>query len=738
MKKANSFKYLLHSTVALSLMASLSTAPAIGQDDDAARDDEASEDDNVDVIIVSARRKDENIQDVPISISVFNEEQLRLDRIDNFDDLATRIPNLAFGPTGNGPFTSQSITVRGISGGGTTGVYIDATPVGENWRPRLFDIERVEILRGPQGTLFGVGSMGGTIIYTSKKADPNEFSGAVRGTVATVKEGGQNYVIDGAVNIPLVEDELGLRVSAFYEDLTGTLEKTVLEPEPGAPSLIEDIDQRLSYGYNVVLEWTPTSNFYLRPRFLYQRFSLGDQTFRDSSPSNHAFTRRFDVREEASDWFWLASVEGGIRLDFGEIVIQSSKLERSTWEREDFTTFADLLFDQIAGSIVQAHGTGSQWTQEGKFVSDFDSPFQITLGAFYNRINDFGFWPPTIVLGLGDFVGDPGNDNAFELFANTRTRSWAVFGEASYALTDRLIVTAGGRYFKHDTTFTIERSGAFAGIDPPPATTRDDGFTPRFSLAWTATDDLTIYAQAAQGFRLGGTNTPNPANQTPECEAAAMEQFGTTPDKWDPDTLWNYEGGVKAQLLNNKVGMNASVFYVDWTGLPQTVLIPECPGAFTTNTAKAVSKGFEYELRVQPLDGLTGFVGVGYVDSEITDAGASGVPTGPFIQVPKWTLNSNLQYTHSVSNLGDLYARATYRYVGASRGRLSGTTRPEYALIGLRAGLNLDRVEFGVYADNLTNRQVNFGRIAPLSIETVPRFVSNRPRTIGADIRYSF
>lgn len=752
-------KAALAATAGLSILAGVAAAPASAQvveEQEAApgepftTDPEAVIPDRR-VIVVTARKREELLLDVPISIAVIDKEKLEQQRIYELFDYATRVPNLSFGHTGDGSFTNQSISIRGVQGGGTTALYIDNVPVGESWNPRVVDFERIEVLRGPQGSLFGVGSMGGQIRFITGGADTNDFAAKFHGAAGFVYEGDMDIEVDGTVNFPLIEDKLGLRLTGFSHWHSGVLERTVDDPfvtdnDPFTPEdefTIDNVDNERAYGGIATLTFTPTPNFYVQPQFMYQRVEFDHLPFRDISPDNFEIVRINDIREPQFDWWWIASLEIGLETDFGNFLSASSKLKRRIRETEDFSEWIRSIVDPsfTGDSFIQATGRGNQYTQEFRFNSDFESPFQITTGLWYSHVNDFGIWPPAIAEGLSEFFGA---DNIFDLFANTQADEYAVFGEASFEIVDGLILTGGGRYtIDLDVDFTRFDGGLFGSNTLQEQERSQSGFDPRISLSYELDDQFNFYAQAAKGRRAGGFNTPLPSL----CDADIAALGITQADTFEGDSLWNYEIGAKSVLAGGALSLSGAAFFIDWDGIPQTVALPTCGFTFTTNTSSAESKGFELEAIIQPSRSLRADLGVGFVDAEITDpGGAIAIEEGDrFQQVPQWTVSGSLEYTRPISNEAEFFALGSYRYVDSSVSFVNAGTReprvrPSYEIVDLRGGIRWDRIELALFADNLFNEHVNLSDNRSLAVELAgrPRIVTNRPRVVGASIRVNY
>ena len=715
-------------------------------------------------IVVTATRRAQSVQDVGLSLTAIGSKDIEARGINDFFDYGSTIPNLSFGAVGDGALANRSVSIRGIQGNGTTGFYIDETPIEESIDPRIVDIERIEVLRGPQGTLFGARSMGGTVRIITKQPDFNGYSGRVRGRVSTTKEGGANYLVDGAVNIPLIEGRLAARVLGFYQYDEGVFDRAFgaitsgagyPTNVPAATDVNENVDDQTAYGGQLSLLWQPTDRLSITPRVLYQKVELDGLPFAENDTDN--FTQRaiFNNAEGGEDEYVLTTLTAKYDAGFGEFVAASSYFDRETFEFEDLSAFVLSfagtpafggpfgLTEPIESTIFQTLGLES-FVQEVRFVSDFDGPFQFTIGGFYSDREEIeNFEPPALAPGLSPIFG---SDLIFMSQTTSEVKEKAFFGEASYDLTNTLTVIAGIRVFDSEITFSDRQSGIVVG--PTEAMTAgvqsEDGVNLKFSAEWKPNNDLLVYATAAEGFRLGGVNTPPPlATCGDDLEAAGIAAQST--QTFDSDSLWNYEIGAKSTILGGRVNANAAAFFIEWDDIQQTQLLG-CGFSFQTNAGAAQSKGVELELSAQVTDGFDLGVNVGYNDAEITQGGTGlAFAVGdPVQQVPEWTVSANAAYEFQINNQIDGFMRGDIAYIGESFSATNDAANPrlreDYTILNFRSGIRAQTLNLTFFIDNLTNEIGNLGDSRSLAAE-IPgreRLNVNRPRTIGLEVRKNF
>ena len=703
----------------------------------------------IEEIIVTATKREASIQDVPVSMTAFTSEDLEKLGAVEFFDYATAVPNLSFGFAGEGRQTSRQFQIRGIFGSDTSALYINDTPVPVTMDPRVLDVDRIEILRGPQGSLFGSRSMGGLVRLHTKTPDYEEMSTKVHARVGSVAEGGEDYQIDGSVNIPMDNGMGAVRVSAYYLRDAGFLNR-IVDPDAsqvlgGATSGDEytssEINEDETIGLQLVGQFEVTDNLMLRPEFLYQKFESDGPAFVDNEIDNFDKVRQFNVAEEGLDEWLVVSLTAEIGLERGEIVSSTSFFNRETSDLEDGTLAISVAGLGTEPVLTYEVGDEDRFTQEIRYVSSLDGPLQYIVGGFYQEIDRTGGFPPESKIAPGSFFDIrgwiPAGTSFFYLLADSTRQELGVFGELSYDFSDAWTATLGGRWFDVEAEASRTDGGALFGVfyGIPGGEIRggtfdqsESGFNPRLGLQFAASEDVNLFANVAKGFRPGGVNNG----------AGACAVLGNPiPSSFDSDSVWNYEVGAKSRLMDGSLTLNATFFHMQWEDYRAATL--RCPFGFggSENTGEAESQGFELDILAVPADGLTLSLGVGYTDAEITDAGAAlSIEQGdPLPNVPEWTGIAAIDQSFDLQGEMEGYWYADYRYVGKSISR-NGLDRPSYSLVTLRAGVRTGSWDVSIFADNLTDEQANLADPNELS-DGLDLLAVNRPRTIGVDLRFS-
>ena len=686
-------------------------------------------------IIVTAQKRSENEQSVPMSMTTFSSATLEQKSINDFFDYATKVPNLAFAPTGDGVGTARTVSIRGISGQNVTGFYIDDVPLPDSVDPRVLDIDHIEVLRGPQGTLYGARSMGGTVRLITKTPELTHASGDVHAGVSDTSNTVEpNYTFDGTVNIPIVTDRVAVRLTGFYDNQAGWFKRSFCtDPSTAGTTCfplsttgrttLDNIAQADTYGGSVSFTIKLTDNLTITPRAMTQRaeyngFPLAD--FNTTPGNGIGFpvpssappplpkpllsqdltqARFFNIPEGGSDLWHLSSLSLHWNTGIGEFVSSTAYFDRNVDEQEDQSEFIWAAITSGAGALpqpgpIQEIKRYQRFVEEARFASQLPGPVQFVAGVFYSdfhgRLPFASLYPPSEVPGLDAIItgGPPNNPDGFPnlVFAqdfHTDVKEPAVFGEVSWDITHALKATVGLRWYQVKTASSGFEEGLAVGggkIISPEVTDTENGTNPKFELDYHFDPDKMVYALGSKGFRPGGVvpivppGTPNTPN---DCVAAlAQVNPNLTLDdtrSFHSDSLWNYEIGTKTSWLDRRLTLNAAGFYIKWKNIQQPVLL-QCGFQFIANAGAAESKGGELELRAAATEHLSLSLGAGYQNAKITEAGESAQAVGsPVFDVPKWTGNSSLAYITPVSGPWNLVAELDYAYVGSSFSSSNGT-----------------------------------------------------------------
>jgi iron complex outermembrane recepter protein len=689
----------------------------------------------LETIVVTAEKRSETEQTVPLSMTTFSSAALEQKSINNFFDYATKVPNLAFAPTGDGVSTARTVSIRGISGDNVTGFYIDDTPLPDSIDPRVLDVDHIEVLRGPQGTLYGARSMGGVVRIITKDPNLSTFDATIHGGVSDTAHTDQpNYTGDAVVNIPLIQDHVALRLSGFYDSQAGYFKRSFCTDPAAAMNgtctplattgitTVDNVAAINTYGGAASLTIKPIDALTITPRAMLQKttyngfpmadyLSMPDNGYgypvpsgpytlpQAMTPNNFTQARFFDVPEGGYDSWGLYSIGVHWKTDVGELVSSTAYFDRTVDETEDETDFVYAAITSNfpggqpqPGSITEIKKY-QRFVQEVRFASDFKGPVQFVAGGFYSdfhgRLPFAAYYPPATVPGLDATLGGPNNpDYANLIFASdykTDIKEPAVFGEVSFEPMDALKLTAGLRWYQVKTSIEGYEEGLATGGGPaivtPPIETTESGTNPKFEADYRITPDQMVYVNVAKGFRPGGLVPIVPPGQpgtATDC-VAALKQVDpniTIQDtsSFKSDSLWNYELGAKTAWLDHRLTFNAAAFYIKWNDIQQQILL-SCGFQYRANAGAAVSKGGEMEVHARPTEPLELSLGVGYQNAKITEASESSPQAvgSPIYQVPDWTGNAAVSYTTSLTASWKMVSGADYSYIGRS---FSGNNDP--------------------------------------------------------------
>lgn len=722
--------------------------PAVAQSTSSANAEEATGNE----IIVTARKRTETLQDIPSSIAAIGNEQISKLGADSLEEFAGQTPGLSL--TGNR--ANSQIVLRGVTTGPvnqdqaeikeTVGLYLDETPIAvQRFSPnlKLYDLDRVEVLRGPQGTLYGAGSMAGAIRLITRKPDASDFSASAKGELASVSHGGTTRTIDGMVNVPIVPDVLAVRAVGFWKHNAGFIDNVTTGQD--------DVNWEESKGGRLAARLTPSSATTVDALVSYQRS-------RHNARSVYAeeagyLNTTVAVNEPYVDKNLTASLAVNQEFDpFDVTVVGSYRNKKLDYliETGTFVSFVAPNYRSLPLGVIKNNANQEDYSGELRFASKPTSPVQWTLGAFYENKANF-FAQDLTVAGVdaaGGFNSTAFGAAADQLYVsaiNLKERQIALFGEIVVPVGDHLKGTIGGRYFDAKQRSSVQFGGIFA--DPNegifPFKNKESGFNPKFNLSYEFDRDHMIYAQAAKGFRLGGTNEPVPATS---CAAdLAARGLATAPDSYKSDSLWNYEVGAKTSWLDRALTVNVSAYHIDWKN-PQVTAQLGCGFNVFVNAGGLKIDGGELETAIRPTEGLTIRGGLGYTDSRLTQdltfvSGRKG-DRAPF--VPKWTMSGSIDYTHALSDSLEGFVFLSYQGNDVRNTRfnpaLAANSRlPAYDILNARVGVNADNWSLELFAENLGNsRGLTNRNFYPFSLTAMTQMEVVTPRTIGVDLSVKF
>jgi iron complex outermembrane recepter protein len=697
--------------------------------------DTAAPSNELETITVTAEKRSESEQTVPLSMTTFSAAALQQKEINTFFDYATKVPNLAFAPTGDGVGTARTVSIRGISGDNVTGFYIDDTPLPDSLDPRVLDIDHIEVLRGPQGTLYGARSMGGLVRIVTKAPNLSTFDGSVHGGLSYTERTNQpNWTADGVFNMPIIEDRVALRLSFFGDDQAGYFKRSFCTDPAAAMALtctplatggittVSNVGELKTYGGAAALTVKINDALTITPRIMQQRadyngFPMADYRSmpgngfgypvpsgpvtlpRPLYPSSFTQARTFDIPEGGYDSWALYSIAVNWKTGFGELVSSTAYFTRKVNETEDESDFVyAAITSNFPGGTPQPGGISEvkdyqRFVEEVRFASDLKGPVQFVVGGFYSdfhgRLPFAAYYPPAEVPNLdATFGGQISPDYPNLVFTSdyhTDIQEPAAFGEVSFQPWDPLKLTAGLRWYQVKETANGYQEGLAPGPGPAivdaPVTTKENGTNPKFEADYHVTPDHMIYVSAAKGFRPGGlvpsvpAGTPNTATDCVKALKAVDPNITIANTRtFQSDSLWSYELGTKTSWFDHRLTFDAAGFYIKWKNIQQEILL-SCGFQYKANAGAAVSKGGEMELRARPTEPLEVSLGVGYQNAKITESSASSPqPVGsPVYQTPDWTGNGALSYTTQLTSDWKMVSGADYSYIGRS---FSGNNDP--------------------------------------------------------------
>jgi iron complex outermembrane recepter protein len=729
-------------------------------------------------IFVTAQKRSESLEQTPISITAITGDTLQQQGVTNLTAIIQQTPGISFRSYGPG---QTEIEMRGLTSSGgqspTVGFYLDETPMtapagAQNGKvvvdPDLFDLARVEVLRGPQGTLYGSGSMGGTVRLITNAPDLTEFVAKAEAVGSNTEGGGWNHAENGALNFVIIPDKLAVRLVASNSYTDGWISRIVenpfpLETNPSCPGFYGCTRGNVLGGHVVAdyphsndadrtsaraaLLFKPFDELSIDLTYMNQKIATGGYSLFDSVPGTDAHYQPFDVPEPTSDTLDLFSALIKYRLGDFEITSATARWYRRESLNQDASEVVQNLFLVPAFNppegggpslIVEADRT-DQTSEEFRIASVGSGPLQGVVGTFLSRFNSntyIGWFAPGFqpLFGTGLLT---------YYFQPTHVDQRAAFGEGTYQLTPELKLTAGLRWFSYSNTISTTQYGLANGGPIPTVNSAGaaaTGYNPKLNLAYEPNDNTLVYMTVAKGFRPGAGNFAVPLEGADSC-VAALAKLGLThaPAEFKPDILWSYEIGDKLQFFDRKLTINDAIYWESWQGVQQQVSL-SCGFVFTANAGNAAVKGGEIEIAARPTPELTFTANGGYTKAAlVADTPSTGGLAGAQLQnVPKATASGSAEYSTPIGRNFTFDGRISDDYVGRRVDYLGPL--PSYSLAKLRLGVLKDEWSAYFFVDNLTNKMVYLSNATSLSVNlpTYNRAATELPRTFGIDLNYKF
>jgi iron complex outermembrane recepter protein len=730
-------------------------------------------------ITVTAEKYKSTIQDTPISLSAMSGEQLDAAGITSVEALAREVPGLSVRSAGPGETEYEA---RGLASNGgaapTVGFYLNEVPLSPPALaqagkvvidPNLYDVARIEVLRGPQGTLYGSGSMGGTVKVVTNQPKLSTWEGSVQGTLSDTEGGSGNGSGSFMVNIP-IGNTLALRLVGSDTYRSGWIDRIVVNPFPqdngavrgnvlAAPvqSVTTNVNTERLYTGRAALLFQPSDDLSVTAGFYFQNMEMGGYDLYDSPPgrSYMAHYEAFPMREPISDLVHIYSLDITANLGFADLTSATAYWYRTNSQTQDASesissTLGYYPYIPIPFAEID---TTHQFSQEIRLNSRGDDRLHWVAGAFFSDLHSVWF-----DYGQSNFNPVVPSPNGIINYNNNpyQIRQFAVFADGSYKITDTLKFEAGLRWYRY-LSQQIEDEWGTNGpqVFPPtvfPETKgSNNGYNPRVNLSYSPNKDLTTYISATKGFRPGGANQILPSF------------CGPSPLTFSADSVWDYEVGEKAKLFDNWLTINSDFYYIKWSGVQQAPILA-CGFQYDTNAGDGRSYGPEIEINAKLSAEWSLTASGSYTNAKLThpnDAYAtfltSGAPvppssffcaskagcTAPILNVPKSMGSLAVVYSTQVLDGYRLTGRVAASYVGPTTDEAFYFALPlgGYTLANARLAVAHDAWSAALFVDNLTNKVAAItanNTSFQYNIPSLVRYSTNQPRTFGTEVNYRF
>ena len=724
-------------------------------------------------IIVTATRREESVEKVPISIQALSQSDLTQAHIQDISDIAAVTPGLLFAGFNGFASTNTSISIRGmnvVTGASVVGLYIDDTPIQTrivgignvgNPYPALFDLNRVEVDRGPQGTLFGAGSESGTVRFISNQPSLTTFSGFSHAELASTQNGGLSYEMGAAAGGPIVDDNVGYRVSVWdrhdggYVNLIDPITGNIINPNVNT-------DEKLAI--KGALAFKAGDSVLITPTLFYQSIHTGDSGrfyAQFSDPSQGVFNDGTLLPERWSDRITLPSIKVEAYLPFAELTSITSYLDRTVWLVNDTSAFLSAIGLVNYGSPLgpgyptstadvapQLTGqTDHRFTQEIRLASNQPHAFlSWVAGVFYDRSNQMDY------ATYYSLLLDPTGANIGNLHQDTIDKQLAVFAQADFHVSSQWTATLGARVSDVSVDQRNNNGTGVLNSGQPAvqyASSKETPFTPKASVSFQADQNNLFYISAAKGFRAGGGNPAVPS----VCNTTFSNEYGS-------DEIWSYEAGAKDTLFDGRVQIDTSVFRLNWSKIQQQLQL-QCGFSYIANVANAISKGFDLALQAIVTDRLRVNLDVGYANayftSNVSEPGGQPVVlagdklgTPPLVS-PPWDVNSAADYEIPLPHGDKIHLRGEYQSHSRNPGPFItqiaaspnyfplNVADPPTHLFNARVGfLTQDRVDITAFMENVFNNLPVLGAYQWSATSNLVTDNTLRPRTIGVSVNWKF
>ncbi len=712
-------------------------------------------------IVVTAQKRSERLQDVPIAVTAIGNKELVEAHVTGNEDLAKLVPSLAIHELVPG---ESQIIMRGINTGyglsPAVSYYIDETPFdlrsdGYSGAPDIdfFDVARVEALRGPQGTLYGASSMGGTIRIITNTPNPDAFSGKVElGSSVTSGGGGLAYDGKAVINVPLASD-LAARLFVSDTQTSGYVNRVTpvngyFSTSPSDPVAQRNDNRANLTSARLALGWTP-AGWKITPSVTYQRDIDDGYPYSDSNLPHYEYYGLF--RSKNVERFVVGNLTVERSLGFADLTSSTSWLDKRAENYQDFSGEAEREYladggapDGVIPEVSYLPKTYKSFVQEIRLSSDHAGPLKWTAGVFYEHtdINEQQYITSST---FGAYLAPGANSNSvfYDIIPST-DQQVAGFVDGTYDITRQLSISAGGRYFYYIQNYSYSEGGIQGDPsvdDVSGISASKTGFNPRFNIDYKLLPDVSVYATASKGFRVGGVNPALvPAGPGGTCTYQNVFEQG-----FAPDTLWNYEIGAKTQSFDHRLTLNADGYRIDWNNIQQAV--NSTCGSFVGNFGNARVYGAEAETRLKLVGGFTVSASGSYTDARFTSfnpgyADSVNVSVGQrLVNTPRWQGDIGGEEKIELGENTGLRARIDIQYQGSTPTSYDYTssiyTRPAYTNINLSLTGYKGKTELELFIRNLTNG-FQIQDVLPSRSRNYAEYQVAPPFTAGLTLRYGF
>ncbi len=706
-------------------------AEAANGQDTSARTAGQAADDKLQEIVVTAQKRAERLIDIPQAVSVLSADYLARIGAVRFRDFANTVPGLNFATRGNGAVVS----LRGVTTGGdispTVGIYIDDVPYGSSTSfaaasptaldVALFDLDRVEVLRGPQGTLYGAATMGGLVKYVSKRPDTGRLNGDAYAGISSTENGGVNYDVAAAVNAPLAADKLAIRASGYQSRDGGFIDNVAAGRK--------NVDRSNTYGGRVDLWYTPTDDLTVRVGAFLQNVARDGTLAADFTRAGAPLIGDLDQRRLYPELFdqTFRLISGVVTYDLGPAAvtsISSYQTVRSRYSADGSPSYLPIFTNPPFNFPYSAVGAleksnVDKFTQEVRIASAGTHTIEWLLGGYYTREDA----DKTNTLPTLDLAGQPIANNLAFLFIPSRYEDLAGFADLTYRLTGKLDFTGGVRYVQNDQTVAQAGSGLLAQPRPKRSAT-DSVFTYLGNVRYHFSGNAIGYLRYATGYRPGGPNIV--LNDAVTGLPLAQPTF-------DADRLSSYEVGFKAETPGRTFSIDIAAYSVDWADI-QIAATRNNVGV-RTNAGDARIRGAELALTAHPVRAFTMTGALAYIDAHLAEAfpDQRGLEGERLPNVPRFSASLNADYELSPGTLRPTVG-ATLRHVSDRMTSFNNSVTnpqyrlPAYTMLDLRSAVTLGTIGVQLYVHNLLDKRGQLSGVAVAGVENVSIV---QPRTIG-------